>query len=64
MPTSSSSLFIRSQVATNESVPAVYETWIKLWPFVFQPAIGILMAGALLSGLVGWFKDNVVKSDD
>lgn len=30
------------------------DLWYKLWEPVFTPAIGILMAGALLSGLISW----------
>ncbi|NET38505.1 MAG: hypothetical protein F6K19_42015 [Cyanothece sp. SIO1E1] len=30
------------------------ELWYQLWAVVFQPAIGILMAGAILSGLASW----------
>lgn len=30
------------------------DIWYSLWQPVFNPAIGILMAGALLSGLVSW----------
>lgn len=32
-------------------VPLGLDLWYKLWNPVFTPAIGILMAGALLSGL-------------
>lgn len=30
------------------------DLWYKLWEPLFTPAIGILMAGALLSGIVSW----------
>lgn len=30
------------------------DLWYKLWEPVFTPAIGILMAGALLSGIISW----------
>jgi hypothetical protein len=30
------------------------EIWYSLWEPVFTPAIGILMAGAILSGVVSW----------
>lgn len=30
------------------------DVWYSLWQPVFNPAIGILMAGALLSGLISW----------
>jgi hypothetical protein len=29
------------------------DLWYKLWEPVFTPALGILMGGALLSGLIG-----------
>ncbi len=35
-------------------IPLGLDLWYKLWEPVFTPAIGILMAGALLSGLFGW----------
>lgn len=28
--------------------------WYKLWQPVMQPALGILMAGAILSGVASW----------
>jgi hypothetical protein len=30
------------------------DLWYRLWQPVFTPAIGILMAGAVLSGILGW----------
>jgi hypothetical protein len=30
------------------------DLWYKLWEPVFTPAIGIFMAGAILSGVVSW----------
>ncbi|MDX2212697.1 MAG: hypothetical protein SFY66_05345 [Oculatellaceae cyanobacterium bins.114] len=35
-------------------VPLGLDLWYKLWEPVFTPAIGILMAGALLSGIISW----------
>jgi hypothetical protein len=35
-------------------VPLGLDLWYKLWEPVFTPAIGILMAGAILSGLTSW----------
>lgn len=32
------------------------DLWYQLWPGVFQPAIGLLMAGALVSGGIGWLR--------
>ena len=34
------------------NVPLGLDLWYRLWEPVFTPAIGILMAGALLSGLI------------
>ncbi|KAK9806110.1 hypothetical protein WJX72_001798 [[Myrmecia] bisecta] len=34
------------------------DAWLQLWPLVFQPAIGVLMLGAILSGVVGWLKNQ------
>jgi len=31
-----------------------FDVWYSLWDPVIMPAIGILMAGALLSGLSSW----------
>lgn len=33
-------------------VPLGLDLWYRLWEPVFTPAIGILMAGALMSGLI------------
>lgn len=35
-------------------VPLGLDLWYKLWQPVFTPAIGILMAGTIVSGLAGW----------
>jgi hypothetical protein len=35
-------------------LPLGLDLWYKLWQPVFTPAIGILMAGSILSGLTGW----------
>jgi len=37
---------------------SIYLAWYALWPVVFQPALGMLMLGALVSGLSGWIKDQ------
>jgi hypothetical protein len=35
-------------------VPLGLDIWHQLWQPVFTPAIGILMAATIVSGLVGW----------
>eukprot|EP00878_Enallax_costatus_P013156 GHUV01013749.1.p1 GENE.GHUV01013749.1~~GHUV01013749.1.p1 ORF type:complete len:176 (+),score=64.40 GHUV01013749.1:101-628(+) len=37
------------------------DAWMPLWPMVFQPAIGILMAGALVSGGLNWVQEQQQK---
>lgn len=36
------------------NIPLGFDLWYSLWEPVFTPAIGILMAGAILSGIAGW----------
>jgi hypothetical protein len=35
------------------------DTWLSLWQWLWQPAIGVLMLGALVSGGAGWVKENM-----
>lgn len=37
------------------------DLWHQLWIPVFNPAIGILMGGALLSGLISWVSQKLQK---
>ncbi len=39
-------------VGRSLGLPLGLELWYRLWEPVFTPAIGILMAGAILSGLI------------
>lgn len=41
---------------------ALLDAWFPLWPLVWQPAIGILMAGALLNGAWGWIAEKMKQS--
>ncbi|AFZ32933.1 hypothetical protein ABN584_09480 [Gloeocapsa sp. BRSZ] len=36
------------------NIPLGLDLWYKLWQPVFTPAIGVLMAGSIVSGLIGW----------
>ncbi|MEM6425292.1 MAG: hypothetical protein AAF728_09050 [Cyanobacteria bacterium P01_D01_bin.128] len=40
------------------------EVWYSLWEPLFMPAIGILMAGALISGLTGWVSNKLSAFGD
>ncbi len=41
-------------IGKSAGVPLGLDLWYKLWQPVFNPAIGILMGGALLSGIISW----------
>ena len=46
-------------VGRSLGVPLGLDIWYGLWQPVFNPAIGILMLGALLSGLISWMSDRL-----
>ncbi|MBW4467403.1 MAG: hypothetical protein KME07_18410 [Pegethrix bostrychoides GSE-TBD4-15B] len=37
------------------------DLWYQLWQPVFTPAIGILMGGAILSGITSWLSKRFAK---
>lgn len=39
----------------------VLDAWYPLWPTLWQSAIGLLMAGALVSGGLGWLQAQQEK---
>ncbi len=41
-------------IGRSAGVPLGLDLWYKLWEPVFTPAIGIFMAGAILSGVISW----------
>ncbi|MBD3883329.1 hypothetical protein IFO70_16300 [Phormidium tenue FACHB-886] len=42
-------------------IPLGLDLWYKLWEPVFTPAIGILMLGAILSGLTSWINKKLAS---
>ncbi len=46
--------FVFSVTGAFVGIPLGYKLWMQLWLPLFQPALGILMAGAVLSGVWGW----------
>jgi hypothetical protein len=46
--------FAIAVVGRSLGVPLGLDLWYRLWEPVFTPAIGILMGGAVLSGLISW----------
>lgn len=46
-------------VGRSAGVPLGLDLWYKLWEPVFTPALGILMAGALVSGAISWVSQKL-----
>lgn len=46
--------FAIAVIGRSTGIPLGLDLWYKLWEPLFTPAIGILMAGALLSGIISW----------
>jgi hypothetical protein len=51
--------FAIAVVGRSVGVPLGLDLWHRLWQPVFTPAIGILMAGAILSGLISWLSKRL-----
>ncbi len=41
-----------------------FDLWYSLWDSLFMPAIGILMAGALISGLSSWVSQKFLPKPE
>jgi hypothetical protein len=48
--------FAVAVVCHSRQVEAPLELFQRLWEPLFTPAIGVLMAAALISGLLGWWQ--------
>ncbi|MGB3641155.1 MAG: hypothetical protein WBA39_26780 [Rivularia sp. (in: cyanobacteria)] len=46
--------FAIAVIGRSTGIPLGLDLWYKLWEPLFTPAIGVLMAGALLSGIISW----------
>ncbi|MCJ2543942.1 hypothetical protein [Thermostichus vulcanus] len=55
--------FVFSVTGAFAGIPLGYKLWMRLWLPLFQPALGILMAGALLSGVWGWWEKRRQRSE-
>ncbi|PSB60934.1 hypothetical protein DSM107010_22830 [Chroococcidiopsis cubana SAG 39.79] len=45
-------------------LPLGLDLWYKLWQPVFTPAIGILMAGTIISGLASWVTKRLNSAEN
>lgn len=53
--------FAAGLVQQSTGSSALLDSWYSLWQWVFQPAIGVLMLGALSSGLINWVSEKMQK---
>jgi hypothetical protein len=53
--------FAIALIGRTTGVPLGWDLWYRLWQPVFTPAIGILMAGAILSGVASWITKRLNK---
>ena len=50
---------VAAVLGRSAGVPLGMDLWFQLWEPVFTPAIGILMLGALVSGLTSWVSNRL-----
>ncbi len=54
--------FAIALVGRSIGVPLGFDLWYSLWDPVFTPAIGILMAGAIVTGIINWISKRLSSS--
>ncbi|ESA34176.1 hypothetical protein N836_18180 [Leptolyngbya sp. Heron Island J] len=50
--------FASALVGRAANINLGFDLWYSLWEPLFMPAIGILMAGAIISGIIGWVSNR------
>jgi hypothetical protein len=56
--------FATAVVGRSLNVNLGLDAWYSLWTPVFQPAIGILMAGAIAIGVLSWVSNKLAALRD
>ncbi|MEM9117838.1 MAG: hypothetical protein AAGD09_08140 [Cyanobacteria bacterium P01_F01_bin.56] len=51
--------FATAVIGRSLNVNLGLETWYSLWMPIFQPALGILMAGAIAIGILRWVSNKL-----
>lgn len=51
--------FAIALVGRSLDIPLGFDLWYRLWEPVFTPAIGILMMGAIVSGLISYINKKL-----
>lgn len=54
--------FAIAVIGRSAGVALGLDVWYSLWNPVMQPAIGILMAGAILSGVTSWINKKLNRA--
>lgn len=54
--------FIIALIGRSAGIPLGFDLWYKLWNPVFTPAIGLLMGGAILNGIISWVSRKFAKT--
>lgn len=54
--------FVLALLGKAVNIPLGFDLWYRLWEPVFTPAIGILMAGAIISGIVSWVSKRLTNN--
>ncbi len=54
--------FAIALVGQGTNVNLGFDTWYSLWDPVIMPSIGILMLGALVSGISSWVSKKFLKA--
>lgn len=47
--------FVAALIGKANQFDLGFDLWYQLWTPVMQPAIGLLMMGAIVSGIASWF---------
>lgn len=55
--------FAIALIGRSTNINLGFDLWYSLWEPVIMPAIGILMAGALLSGISSWVSKKFLPKD-
>lgn len=52
------------QSASGGAETSVSDAWLAVWPTLIQPALGVFMAAALVSGVPRWLRTRGEKAED
>ncbi len=55
--------FAVALIGRSTKVDLGFDVWYSLWEPVIMPSIGILMAGALVSGISSWVGKKFLKEE-